>query len=617
MAAALFNLPTSRIIDANGIAAGATLTFYDTGTLTPRAVYTTSALSVEHPNPLTVASGAAVPSIYLNDAYTYRCIVKNAAGTTIDDIDPYTGTSATGVFFTQSGTGAVARTMEAKLRESVSALDFFTDAQRTDVTSYTGALNVTAALQAALDAAWDSKRDLFIPAGLYSVTGIVIPGTADGRTRAFRVYGQGSGELFARGETGGTIIKQSGTTGSLVTNVQDVALAGNGNIEVAYIRFEGNSADPVVDFQTLYAQSEFHHCGIYQSGAGDGLRIRHANTVDVHHNYILNSHWGTTSGVTRTGVGIHATLTNDNGLLTLRKNSVRGFETGYKFGETGTGGYFYSMTMDACEASVTTNGVWLTDRARGSTVRGCYIEGGDGGFGIKDEGHYNTCADNLFFPGFSTVIDSSSDNIGSTYTGNSIALGAVANAVGLKLSGGETATGNVIIRTAGTAGQKGIQLSGSGSRINYGGNHFSPTSAWDGAGTEKIDNTVTGGGGIGFAVGYGGAEEWPHMARGSASYMPQTLTDANLSGSTLVLPEWGSHFYVSMTPVAINAFDGGGEDGRLITIIDTDGDLDFNATAQIKLNGGTAWNAPGTITFVLQRIASTTYAYEVARAAWV
>lgn len=518
--------------------------------------------------------------------------------------------------FVQSGTGAVSRTVQDKARETVSAFDFLSPAERTDVSSYTGALDVTAALQAALNAAWDSKRDLFIPAGLYKVTGIVIPGTAAGRTRAFRVYGQGGGELFARGESGGTIIKQSGTTGSLVSNVQDLANAGNGNIEVAYIRFEGNSASPVIDFQTLYAQSEFHHCGVFQSGAGDGIRIRHANTIDIHHNYVLNSHWGTTSGVTRTGIGIHVTLTNDNGLLTLRKNTSRGFETGYKFGATGSGGYFYNMRMDACEASVTTNGVWLTDRVRSSLVKACYIEGGDGGFGVKDEGEYNTLSDNHFFAGYTTVIDSSSSNIGSTYTGNTIALGAVANAVGMKLSGGETATGNVIVRTAGTAGQKGIQLSGSVSRINYGGNHFSPSSAWDGAGTEKIDNTVTGGGGIGFGTAYAGAEEWPHMARGSASYMAQTLTNANLSGSTLVLPEWGSHFYVNMTPVAINAFDGGGEDGREITIIDLNSNLDFNPTAQIKLNGDAAFTAKGAITFVLQRIASTTYAYEKSRTTW-
>lgn len=142
MAAALFHLPTSRVIDTNGIADGSTLTFYDTGTDTKRAVYTTSALDVEHPNPLTVAAGAAVPDIYLDDAYTYRLVVKNGAGVTIDDVDPYTGTSATGFFFNQAGSGATQRTGQAKLRETVSVLDFGAvgDGSTDDTTAITNAL---------------------------------------------------------------------------------------------------------------------------------------------------------------------------------------------------------------------------------------------------------------------------------------------------------------------------------------------------------------------------------------------------------------------------------------------------------------------------------------------
>lgn len=121
----LFHLKTARIIDANGIADGATLTFYESGTLTPTPVYTTEDLSTAHPNPLPVASGAALPDIYLDSAVSYRVIVRNSAGETIDDVDPYLGISSLGVLFTPSGTGAVSRTVQEKLREvQVSPADF-------------------------------------------------------------------------------------------------------------------------------------------------------------------------------------------------------------------------------------------------------------------------------------------------------------------------------------------------------------------------------------------------------------------------------------------------------------------------------------------------------------
>lgn len=521
--------------------------------------------------------------------------------------------------FIQSGAGAVVRSVLSKMREQVSALDYFTDAQQADVTSYTGALDVTTALQTALNESWDSNRDLFIPAGLYKVTTLVWPGTADGRTKAFRVYGQGSGELFARGMTGGTIIQQTGGAASLVTNNQDVALAGTGNLEIAYIRFEGNSTGAVLDFETLYAQSELHHCGVFQSGSGDGIRIRHANTIELHHNYVLNTDWADVAPIGgRTGTGIFITLPNDNGLQSLRKNSCRGFETGYQFGETGTGGYFYSLVMDGCECSVVTNGIWLTDRARGSQVRGCYIEGGDGGFGLKDDGNYNHVSGCFFFPGFSIVLDSSTDAVGSVYAANTLALGAVEDAIGAKLAGGETFTGNHIVRTAGTAGQVGIQLTSGvlGARIDYGGNSFSPSSAWTGTGAKKIDNQVTGGGVTGFASGANADDEFPRMARGALSFYSQTLADSSVTGSTMTLPE-GTHFYVDFTgATTVNSFDGGAEDGRMVILTDVDGNFDLNDSAQVSLAGGTAFSGPGTITLVLQRIASTTYAYEISRAVY-
>lgn len=119
MAAKLHFLEQRRLIDSNGIADGASIYFYTTGTLTPAAVYTTSALSVAHSSPIVVAAGAKVPAIYLDDAVTYRRRIVYPDGT-VDDDDPYLPLAipAGNIDFTPSGTGAVTRTMTAKMREA-------------------------------------------------------------------------------------------------------------------------------------------------------------------------------------------------------------------------------------------------------------------------------------------------------------------------------------------------------------------------------------------------------------------------------------------------------------------------------------------------------------------
>jgi hypothetical protein len=55
------------------------------------------------------------------------------------------------VGFIQSGTGAVATTVQAKLRESISVFDFMTAAQIADVQAGTLLIDVTAAIQSAID----------------------------------------------------------------------------------------------------------------------------------------------------------------------------------------------------------------------------------------------------------------------------------------------------------------------------------------------------------------------------------------------------------------------------------------------------------------------------------
>lgn len=90
MAAQLFLLPFRPALDANGLVVpGAQIYFYAHGTSTPQPVYSTSALSVELPNPVVADASGKWPSIYLDMAKIYRCVLKDAGGGVIAERDPY------------------------------------------------------------------------------------------------------------------------------------------------------------------------------------------------------------------------------------------------------------------------------------------------------------------------------------------------------------------------------------------------------------------------------------------------------------------------------------------------------------------------------------------------
>ena len=119
MAAILHRVEQSRLIDSNGIADSASIYFYLTGTSTLAPIYSDGALQSPRSNPVVVGAGAAVPNIYLDSAVEYRRVIVYLDGTT-DEADPYLA----GNTFFPAGTGAVERSIQDKLSETVSAADF-------------------------------------------------------------------------------------------------------------------------------------------------------------------------------------------------------------------------------------------------------------------------------------------------------------------------------------------------------------------------------------------------------------------------------------------------------------------------------------------------------------
>src|SRR5450755_3650394 len=88
MAAVLFN-PFYFSIDGNGVPrAGATYSFFQTGTSTPQNTFTDSTLVTPNANPVVADSNGLFPPIYLSASFDYKVILKDSAGVTIATRDP-------------------------------------------------------------------------------------------------------------------------------------------------------------------------------------------------------------------------------------------------------------------------------------------------------------------------------------------------------------------------------------------------------------------------------------------------------------------------------------------------------------------------------------------------
>ena len=217
----LFAGAGGQFFDNNGIPlAGGLLYTYAAGTTTPQATYTTSAGSIANANPIVLDSaGRTANEIWLTAGSTYKFLLKTSTGTQIGSYDNISGandfsalSAASGsslIGFIQSGAGAVAETVQTKLRENVSVKDFGAVGN--------GTTDDTAAVQAAIAAvAAAGGGVLNFPAGTYKLTS----GLSDGG-KTIQFVGVG--------------VNESSVTFGTVTRLQfngaisGITLTGNGS----------------------------------------------------------------------------------------------------------------------------------------------------------------------------------------------------------------------------------------------------------------------------------------------------------------------------------------------------------------------------------------------------
>ena len=212
-----------QFFDNNGTPlAGGKLFTYGAGTTTPQTTYTSASGAVPHTNPIVLDSAGRVPGgeIWLTNALAYKFVIETATAILIGTYDNVVTPTAGEITFTQAGVGAVPRTIQNKLRDTISVKDFGAVGN--------GVTDDTVAVQNAINAAVNNV--LSLSGGTYVVSNLNIP--------SYTVL------------TGpGTIKRKAGATGIMVqgTNADDVQLFdvifdGNNTGSVSQlVRFDGSS----------------------------------------------------------------------------------------------------------------------------------------------------------------------------------------------------------------------------------------------------------------------------------------------------------------------------------------------------------------------------------------
>jgi hypothetical protein len=178
---------------------------YQAGTTTPAATYTTNSGGTPNANPIPLSADGRPPQeIWLTDGSAYKFVITDSttapiAGASFDNITgsassslPLNLSSSGGsalVGFIQSGTGAIARTVQDKNREKVSLFDFMTAAQIADVQAGTLTLDPTGSIALAANALGANGGIIECPPGIYK-----FPQAAAALTSKNNIHFRGAGQ---------------------------------------------------------------------------------------------------------------------------------------------------------------------------------------------------------------------------------------------------------------------------------------------------------------------------------------------------------------------------------------------------------------------------------------
>lgn len=307
----------AQFFDNNGDPlSGGKIFTYAAGTTTPQATYTTSAGNVAHANPIVLDSAGRVPSggeIWLTDTVSYKFVLSNSTGTTIATYDNITGngsgilpaiTASSGsslVGFIQAGTGAVATTVQTKLRDTISVKDFGAvgDGTTNDTDAFAAAATYINSL---------GGGTLHIPSGTYIVGKQEFAGVSglgysyrgqkvlyfQGCTKPLRIVGDGAIIKIASGLKYGSFDPVTGNAyipgslpftnsnyrASVVNSAVITILQCTAPVEIVGLEIDGNSSNFTLGGEWGDTGYQIDSSGI-SSVASNNVTIRNCY---VHHN---------------------------------------------------------------------------------------------------------------------------------------------------------------------------------------------------------------------------------------------------------------------------------------------------------------------------------------------
>jgi hypothetical protein len=351
----LFVLPRQVALDddANPYA-GALLYFFRTGTETPQAVYSDSALTVPHSQPVTADAGGKFPKIYLDPAapVDYRIRVTSSSGVLIDqqdDIDRFTVSRSEIVAQMWPQTDEETSAGLTAINTQYKPLEMFrylTAEQIEDVTSGTGAIDVSGVIQDVIDFASTflvsssnpnspgAIASLKFPPGKYRIHTTLTQSNTDNFCNLIgddgaEFYHTGTGACLhiGNGTSYGIMpvhVKNihlrrddeaAGTIGLLVEHAANGYYEGIGVVGFEYAIFCKGSINCVFDGQRrALAQTKYAFRVESSQGSGGGLRL--GNNILTFKNYIINQdtkygvYMAPGAGVSPSGVAGAVTIEN-------------------------------------------------------------------------------------------------------------------------------------------------------------------------------------------------------------------------------------------------------------------------------------------------------------------
>lgn len=652
----VFNV--QQFTDTGAPAASYRLYTYTAGTTTNKTAYTDAAASVAHTytndgvggSYIALNSRGELPAPLFLTSGAYDLCLKTSAGATVwtRKAEPSADASATidtairaDLASTSAGKGssligvirrltsAVGTTVEKWLGwREVCVFEFMNAAQIADVQSRTASIDVSTALQAAIDEAWKAGKRCYMPAGKYKGR-ITIPyydGTHSYQGDAFELYGDGAANGFLGGSPydKGTTLVAPDSTGVTLRYLNSLGSSASGNhIYIRGIRFEHTSTNPVVQFDRFSDYSVFERCEIRQHGTGAGLRCLHAYGGTIRNVHSMNDDLVLANPATRTGIAfdIQTAAGISGGLLRLDKLTGRGFQIGLVLG-TATDGVV-ATRVTQFEGSTVTFGIIVNSSMVGTVIDTPYFEDVQDTC-IQDQGRSTRINDGFFFEGYLYGIDNRYSNYGNSYLGNHFHLNSDnCVAIAVQSTGDATGTKKFIrdnffffLGSGGTmAGVVGVAVSGVNPKIEMGENSFRPNRSWvGGAGTAQIVDTSTGrlSGSVVTADANSTFPLYSNVGL-SLAYSGNSITQANVSAGVLTLPvdsdiDCNASAGAAVTSIAL----GSGRD-RIVVLNTFNANMTFTKGALMKLSANFAPATGGSLTLLLRTSGGTTTAYELAR----